>query len=170
MPNRASVSRISGSTVPRSSPITDHPVADALERQHAHEILGHLAHVCALRGIAAVGNPVEAEQAHHVIDAQRAAVAAIAADRFGEQPVAVFAMRLRIGRRKAPILALGREIVGRRAHAATANKERPMRPQVGAEVVGRQRQIVIETDRHVCARASSPARRAIGRSICHCKY
>ncbi len=125
------------------------PVAHAFERQHAHEILRGLSHVRALRGIAAVGNPVEPEEAHHVIDAERAAMPAILADRFGEQAVAILAMLLRVGRRKAPILALRREVVRRRAHAAAANEERPVRPEIGAETVGGQREIVIEADREV---------------------
>ena len=106
MPNRASVSRTSGSTVPRSSPTIVtwlRTLSSARMRTKSSE---RLAHVGALRGVAALGNPVEPEQPHHVIDAQRAAVPAILADRFGEQPVAIFAMLLRIGRREAPILAL----------------------------------------------------------------
>ena len=104
-----------------------------------------------------------------MIDAQRAAVPAVLADRFGEQPVAVLAMPLRIRRRKGPVLALRREIVGRRPDPAAGHEERPVRPQVRAEAIGSQRQIVIEADgqmpvaRHCWAAASC-------RSICHCRY
>ena len=108
-----------------------------------------LAHVGALGGVHAVGNPEQAEEAHDVVDAQRAAVAAVLADRFGEQAVAVFAMARRVRRRKGPVLALRGEIVGRRTHAAARHVERPVRPQVAAEAVGGQRQVVIEPDRQV---------------------
>ena len=48
-----------------------------------------------------------------VIDPQGAAVPAILANRFGEQVVAVVTVTIGMGRRKTPVLALGREIVGR---------------------------------------------------------
>ena len=148
MPKRASVSRTSGSTVPRSSPTTTTWLRTLSSARMRTKSSSSFAHVGALGGVAVVRNPVEAEQAHHVIDAQRAAVAAVLADRFGEQAVAVLAVTLGIGRRKAPVLALGREIVGRRAHAASGHEEPPVRPQVRAEAVGGQRQVVIEPDRH----------------------
>ena len=69
-----------------------HPIAHALQRQNAHEILVALAHVGALGSVHAVGNPEQAEEAHHVIDAQRPAVPAVLANRFREQAVAVLAM------------------------------------------------------------------------------
>ncbi len=78
MPKRASVSRTSVSTVPRSSPTIDDAVAHAFERQDAEEIVRSFADIGALAGIAAVGNPVEAEESHDVIHAQGAAVAGVA--------------------------------------------------------------------------------------------
>src|SRR5262249_12331492 len=64
-----------------------HLVADALERQNAHQILGPLAHVRAVGSLASVRYPKEAEEAHHVVDAERAAVPAVFADGFGEEAV-----------------------------------------------------------------------------------
>ena len=81
----------------------------AFERQDAEQIPPAVAHVGAFRRVETVGNPVQAEEAHHVIDAQRASVPRVLADRFGKQPVAVFPVPLRVGRWKGPVLALGRE-------------------------------------------------------------
>src|ERR1017187_8997956 len=50
------------------------------------------------------------------------------------------------GRRKAPVRALGREVVGGRAHAAAGGVEGAMGPQVRAEAVGGESQIVVEPD------------------------
>ncbi len=69
-----------------------HPIAHAFERQNADEILAAFANVGAFSRLHAVGNPEQAEEAHHVIDAQRSAVPAVLANRFGEQAVAVLAM------------------------------------------------------------------------------
>ena len=81
-----------------------------------------------------------------MIDAQRAAVPAILADRFREQPIAVLIVAVGVGRRKRPVLAFGREAVGRSADAAAGDKEFAMRPQIGTESVGSQSQVVIQTD------------------------
>ncbi len=68
----------------------DHPIAHALQRENRKQGLEAIAHIGAVGGIHAVGNPVEPKEAHHVIDAQRAAVPAVLADGLGEQAVAVF--------------------------------------------------------------------------------
>ena len=62
----------------------------ALQRQDPQQILPALVDVGSVGGGAAVGNPEEAEEAHHVIDAQRAAVPRIPADGLDEEAVAVF--------------------------------------------------------------------------------
>ena len=96
MPKRASVSRISGSTVPRSSPTTTTRLRTLSSARMRTKIF-ECARARRRPSVAshAVGNPVEAEEAHHVVDAQRAAVAAVLADGFGEQAVAVLAVALR---------------------------------------------------------------------------
>ena len=87
-----------------------------------------------------------------MIDAQRPAVPAILADGFDEQPVTVLAVPQRVGRRKGPVLPPGRKIVGRRSHPAARHIEGPVRPQVAAEAVGGQGQVVIQADRKAPAR------------------
>ena len=73
-------------------PHDDSLVAHAFERQNPHEIVGAIADVGAIGRVVAFGNPVEPEKPHDVIDAQRAAVPHRLADRFGIQPVTIFAM------------------------------------------------------------------------------
>src|SRR5205085_11634761 len=60
----------------------DYVVPDAFQSQDLHEIQRQLLDVGALGGIALIGDPVEPEEPHNVVDAQRAAVAAVLADRF----------------------------------------------------------------------------------------
>ena len=69
--------------------------AHAFERENPEQILGVVAHVGALRGRHSVRNPLQAEEAHHVIDAQRSAVARVLANRLREKLIAVGAVRRR---------------------------------------------------------------------------
>jgi len=50
----------------------DRFVADAFEGEHAHEIVARSADVGAVPSRCGLGDPVEAEEAHDVIDAERA--------------------------------------------------------------------------------------------------
>ena len=70
-----------------------------------------------------------------MVDAERAAVTAVVADRIGEEPVAGLPVVVGVRRREGPVLALGRETVGRRPNPASGHKERPMRPQVRAAAI-----------------------------------
>ena len=65
----------------------DHPIAHALQRENRKQRLKAIAHVGAFGGFHAIGNPVQAKEAHDMIDAQRSAVPAVLADGFGEQAV-----------------------------------------------------------------------------------
>src|SRR5262249_5571562 len=69
-------------------------IANAFQREDADEVLAQFADVRPAGGIGAIGYPEEAEEAHHMVDAQGATVAAVLADRLGEQPVAIFAVTL----------------------------------------------------------------------------
>src|SRR5207253_1208680 len=94
-----------------------------------------------------------------MVDAQRAAAPAVLADRFGEQAVTIVPVPLGLRRRKAPVLTLRREVVRRRSDAATGDVEAPVTPEVRAEAVGRQRQVVIKPDGHAalaCALLRAP--------------
>ena len=72
-------------------------------------------------------------------------------DRLAEQAVAVFLVPLRIRRRKCPVLPLRRKIVRRSAYPAPGNIEIAVCPQIAAPAVGRQREVVIESDRQSLA-------------------
>ena len=146
----ASASAVTNFSADRAQILAHHneSVAMALQRQDSQQVLGVIANIGALRGGLAVRHPIQAEEAHHVIDAQGPAVARTLADRLREQPVTVGAMLLAIGRRETPVLAVGGEVVGGRADAAAGNIEGPVRPQVRAEPVGRQREVVIQADLH----------------------
>ena len=73
-------------------PDDDAIVADAFESQNAHQVRRAVAHVGALRRGLPFGNPVETEEAHHVVDTERAPVTHGFADGFPEEAVAVFEM------------------------------------------------------------------------------
>ncbi len=70
------------------------------------------------------------------------------ADALDEEAVAVAVVLLGGGWWKRPVLAVGRKIVGRRAHSAASRVKAAMCPQIGARAVGRESEIVIQTDRH----------------------
>src|SRR4051794_38074344 len=69
-------------------------------------------------------------------------------DAGAEQPVSVHVIRNCVWRWESPVLAIGRESIGRRSNAATIYVEAPMRPQVRAATVRRQCQIMVKTDAH----------------------
>src|SRR5436309_14777703 len=83
----------------------DYPVTDAFQCQDLHEIQRQLLDVGALGSIALFRDPVEPEEPHDVVDAQRASVAAVLANGFGKKAVAVGAVLFRIRRREAPVLS-----------------------------------------------------------------
>src|SRR5271169_1398355 len=109
----------------------DHSIANAFERENRKQVLEAIAHVGAFGGFHAVWNPVQAKEAHDMIDAERPAVPAVLPDGLGKQAVAIFHVAIRVWRRKAPVLAFGRESVGWRAHAAARNEEFAMGPKIG---------------------------------------
>ncbi len=70
------------------------------------------------------------------------------ADGLGVKPVAVFAVPVLIGRRKRPVLSIGRKAVGRRAYARAVHKKRAVRPQIGTASVRGKGKIMIEANAH----------------------
>src|SRR5205085_2615445 len=124
-----------------------HFVADALKSQNADQLLGAIANVGAARRICAVGYPIQAEEAHHMIDPEGSSMAASFPNRFGKQAVPDRAVPFGMGRRKGPILAAGREVIGRGADAAAGNIVGTICPQVGATTVGGEGKVMIQPDR-----------------------
>ena len=83
--------------------------------QHCEKIVERVVEVAAAVGLRAPRDPVEARERHHVVHAQRAAQRHVRAQELAERPVAARAQRARRIWRQAPVLALGIELVGRRA-------------------------------------------------------
>src|SRR5580658_4055761 len=99
-------------------------------------------------GVVALGNPIEPEEPHNVIDTQGSAVSQGFSDRFGIQSVTVLTMLPRIGWRERPVLAGRRKVIRRRPDAAPGYVKRAVRPQVGATAIGGESKIVIQADPH----------------------
>ncbi len=78
-----------------------------------------------------------------MVDAQCAAVAAVLADGFGKQPVSVFPMVFGMGRWEPPVLAFRREVVRGGTHPAARHEELAVRPEIRAEPISGERQIVV---------------------------
>ena len=80
-------------------------VALAFECDDAEQVGERIAHVGAVDGRRPRGHPEQAHQPHHVIDAQRAGVAHVRAQRRDEGRVACRLQTLRQHRRQAPVLS-----------------------------------------------------------------
>ena len=105
-------------------------VPHTLQRQNPQQIIRMVLNVQAARSFRAVGDPEQAEEAHHVVDAKGSAMSEIAAHRFREKPVSIFLVTRRIWWRERPVLTLGREVIGRRAHPAPLHIEVAVGPQI----------------------------------------
>ena len=85
----------------------------ALQGHDAQQIVGRIADIPAFLRMLAVGNPPQAEEAHHVIDPQTAGMPQHGPDRLDERLVGGRA-ELGGGKgRQLPVLAVGIEGVGR---------------------------------------------------------
>ena len=87
-------------------------VAHAFESQDTNQILRTIANIGSIPCAVPFGNPIETEQAHHVIDAESATMPHSLANRLGKEPVAIGAMPDRVGRRERPVLSIGRKAIG----------------------------------------------------------
>ena len=81
---------------------------------------------------AALGDPPEPLDAHHVVDAQHGRVLTRARDELPPQGVPASAPGARQLGREPPVLALGEELVGRRAHGHPGGEERAVGPRLVA--------------------------------------
>ena len=104
------------------------------------------ADVRAVRRSAAFGDPEQAEQPHHVIDAQRAAVIERGAHRLHERLVADGAQLPRDERRQAPVLAVRVERIRRRADAHAVRDRVLPHPRVGAAGIEADGQVAEQRD------------------------
>ena len=137
------------------------PGAMALQGHDAQQIVGRIADVPALPRMLAVGNPPQAEEAHHVIDPQSAGVPQRGPDRLDERLVGGRAEPGGGKRRQLPVLAVGIEGVGRGADDHLLGQQ--VLPLPGVRAAG------IHADRQVLQRWGSPARpRSIADPSSHC--
>ncbi len=83
-----------------------------------------------------------------MIDAQRAGVAHVGAQRGDERRVSGFAEPIRNQRRQTPVLAAHVEVVGRRADARAHRIRVLVRPRLGAGAIDRYREIDVQPDAH----------------------
>ena len=148
-----------------------HLVAHAFERQDAHEVQRALAHVGALGGVAR-----RRESSRGGRGASRGRCAA--RRRAGSSCGSIRRTGGSRPRDAAPNSAaesaqswpLGEKSSGGEPTRQPVDEERPVRPQIAAEAVGGQRQVVIQADRQDAGRAPAAARARNCRSICHCRY
>ena len=82
---------------------------------HGQQLLARVAHVRSFGRAHALRYPPQPVHAHHVVDAQHRGVLAGAGDEPPPQRVAAAPAGARQLRREAPVLAVGEELVGRRA-------------------------------------------------------
>ncbi len=125
-----------------------HAIAVAFEGDDAKQVPPAFTHEGAFGGTGAGWDPVEAEEAHDVIDPEGAAVAAVVADGGGEELVTAGAVVIGVRRREGPVLALGGEIVRGRSDAATVGVKAGVGPEVAAAAVGGEGKVMIQADGH----------------------
>src|SRR5699024_8872437 len=103
----------------RAQILTDHhgPGTVGLQRYHRDHRLVVVVHVGALVRGGALGDPPQAEQAHHVVDAQRTGVAYRGPDHLPQRPVGGIGQGVRTPRRLRPVLPLLVVHVRRCTHA-----------------------------------------------------
>ena len=134
-PNRATFSRTSGSTVPRSSPTITallRTLSSARMRTRSSAGIPHVSAVSRVVPFRGIREIVEPEQPHHMIDAQSSAVPHRFPQRFRIQPVTVFAMLPGIRWRERPVLPGGRKLSGGAIPTRHPARKWPVCPEVAA--------------------------------------
>ena len=108
------------------------PARTALERQHGEQLVGRVAHVGAVGGGAGRRDPEQAEQAHHVVDAQAAGAGERAPATAGRAAGSRRPQLPGDERRQPPVLARAGEGVGRGADPDAVGEQVLQHPGVGA--------------------------------------
>ena len=134
----------------RAEVLADHhaAVAMALEGDDREQLVRAVVDVGAVLRAPSRRDPEQAHQAHDVVDAQRAGVAHVGAQRLDDDAVAGRSQSIGPERRQAPGLAFAIELVGGRADARTERVDRRVRPGIGPGAVDRDGEVEIEADRH----------------------
>ena len=127
-------------------------VALALQGEDAEQVVERIGDVGALGRRCARRHPEQAGQVHHVVDAQRAAMAHVGAQRGDERGVGGIAQAVRHEGRQAPVLTVQVEVVGRRAGVRPRGIDALTGPGLGAARARSHREILIQAD----AQAQAP--------------
>ena len=127
--------RTASGTVPEVLAHDDDPGPVRLERDHRVELVGPVRHVGAVPGVESLRDPVQALQAHDVIDPQVGGVTEGAPEHADEVAVPVLPHPLGVEGRKRPVLPAGKEEVGRRP-AVHARERRHCGAQRGSNPSG----------------------------------
>ena len=119
----------------------ERPAPGGLDGEDGEQFVGVRADVGAVGGIGAGRDPEQTEQAEHVVDPQPAAVAHVGPHGTGERLVPRCPQRVRDVGREAPVLAVGGELVRRRADAGVEREQVLVGPGVGAAGVDADREV-----------------------------
>jgi hypothetical protein len=119
-------------------------IAMRLDRQDREELVARVADVDAVRRGPALGHAVQAEQSHHVIDAQHPRDLHVVADAADEVAIAIATQRDRRQRGQAPVLAAEEQRIGWRARRQRRHEQPAMPPNFIRIAVHADRQIDIE--------------------------
>ena len=121
-------------------------VALALQREDTEQVVEGIQHVGARLGARAVGHPVQAQQPHHVIDAQRTGRSHVSSQRGDERSIRRVAKAIRNEWRQSPVLAGGLVDIGRRADGCRRRIQTGIRPALRAARVDPYREVLEEAD------------------------
>ncbi len=134
----------------RAKVLADRDCASARSRsgERADRGLVVVAHVRApFRGLPG-RNPPQAHEAHHVIDAQAAAMPQRGGEQLGHRLVVVRRQQARVPRRLSPVLSELVEAVRRGAHAEVLDEQARKRPGVGTARMHADSQVVDDAVGH----------------------
>jgi hypothetical protein len=121
-------------------------MTNAPEREDAEEIVGRVRDVRAFARRSPRRNPELTQEAHDVVDAQRARVRERATHEANPIVVAALGQSARIDRRQAPVLAGRPERIGRRAEARAGDEKVRERPRVASAGRGADGEILVDAD------------------------
>ena len=119
-------------------------VAQALQRQHAHQVVERVLHV----GAAVRPGPEQAHERHHVVEPQCARMTHVGAQRVDEGLVARLPQALRAPGRQPPVLPAGGERIGRGAGVHAQRVHPMLDPGLGAAAVDAHGEVAIQPDAH----------------------
>ncbi|CCK08848.1 hypothetical protein BN128_2938 [Cronobacter sakazakii 696] len=132
-------------------------MALAFECEDRQKIVDRILYISAFIRRFAIGDPPQAQQRHHMVDAQRAAIRHIGAQQLDKRLVSARLHHVRIHRWQAPVLAERPQNIRRRANRCFQTVQLAVAPGFRAAFRHTDRQIAIQPDRHVVRLTGLPA-------------